>query len=66
MTYKNTNRPLFKPDTEAVLTRGLNAMTVACDSLTKRNEELMSEVKALNAAMVRLKERLLTESGDKE
>jgi hypothetical protein len=66
MTHKNTNRPLFKPDTEAVLTRGLNAMTVACDSLTKRNEELMSEVKALNAAMVRLKERILTESGDKE
>lgn len=66
MTHKNTNRPLFKPDTEAVLTRGLNAMTVACDSLTKRNEELMSEVKALNAAMVRLKERLLTESADKE
>jgi hypothetical protein len=41
-------------------------MTMACDSLTKRNEELMSEVKALNAAMVRLKERILTESGDKE
>ena len=66
MSISKTNRPLFKPDTEAVLTRGLNAMTVACDSLTKRNEELMSEVKALNAAMVRLKERLLTESVDKE
>jgi hypothetical protein len=66
MSISKTNRPLFKPDTEAVLTRGLNAMTVACDSLTKRNEELMSEVKALNAAMVRLKERILTESGDKE
>lgn len=66
MTHKNTNRPLFKPDTEAVLTRGLNAMTMACDSLTQRNEELMSEVKMLKAAMVRLKERLLTESEEKE
>ena len=66
MTHKNTNRPLFKPDTEAILTRGLNAMTMACDSLTQRNEELMSEVKSLKAEMVRLKERLLTESEDKE
>ena len=35
-----TSRPLFKPDTEAVLVRGLNAMTRACDALSKQNEDL--------------------------
>ena len=66
MTYKNTNRPLFKPDTEAVLTRGLNAMTRACDSLTKQNEQLNKDIEGLKAKISRLQHRILTDSPEKE
>jgi hypothetical protein len=65
MTHKNTNRPLFKPDTEAVLTRGLNAMTVACDSLTKQNETLNKDIEGLKAKITRLQDRILTEGVEK-
>lgn len=61
-----TNRPLFKPDTESVLVRGLNSMTLACDSLTKRNEELTKEIDTLNLEVIRLKDKLYTNSLEKE
>jgi len=60
------NRPLFKPDTESVLVRGLNAMTMACDSLTKQNHELQEEIASLTIEINRLKERVVTDSIEKE
>jgi len=50
------NRPLFKPDTESVLVRGLNAMTAACDALTEQNENLKKEVEELKLKIARLED----------
>lgn len=61
-----TSRPLFKPDTEAVLVRGLNAMTRACDALSKQNEDLNNDIEALKKKVSRLQERVLVEADDKE
>ena len=41
-------------------------MTIACDSLTKANEELNAEVTRLRGEIERLKERVITDSIEKE
>ena len=61
-----TNRPLFKPDTEAVLVRVLNAMTRAWDALSKQNEDLNKDIEALKNKVNRLQERVIVNSSDKE
>ena len=66
MTQLNANRPLFKPDTESVLVRGLNAMTKACDALSKQNETLNNDIEALKRKIARLQERVLLNEGSKE
>ena len=66
MTQLNSNRPLFKPDTEAVLVRGLNAMTKACDALSKQNEGLNKDIEAMKKKIARLQERVLLNEGSKE
>jgi hypothetical protein len=67
MIVKTTPRPpLFKPDTEAILTRGVNALTMACDSLNSQNEELLEEIKGLNLQISRLQEKILENPADKE
>lgn len=66
MTQLNTNRPLFKPDTESVLVRGLNAMTKACDALSKQNETLNNDIESLKRKIARLQERVLLNEGSKE
>lgn len=57
---------LFKPDTEAILTRGVNALTTACDSLNIRNHELLEEISGLRAHLSRLQEKILENPIDKE
>ena len=57
---------IFDLDTDTILKRGLNAMTIACDSLTKANEELNAEVTRLRGEIERLKERVITDSIEKE
>ncbi len=54
-----TNRTLFKPSTETLLTRGLNSMTMACDALQGQVESLTTESTALKAEVVRLQSQLL-------
>jgi hypothetical protein len=66
MSLQNTNRTLFKPTTESVLVRGLNAMTIACDSLTRENESLNAELVTLKLEVDRLTKRLITDSIEKE
>ena len=61
-----TTKHLFKDDTESVLVRGLNAMTKACDSLTKQNEQLNTDIEGLKRKIARLQERVLIDSDDKE
>jgi len=56
---KNVNRLLFKPDTESVLVRGLNAMTKACDALSEQNEQLNKDIIGLKAKIARLQERII-------
>lgn len=63
---KKTNPPLFKPDTEAVLVRGLNAMTKACDALSTQNETLNKDINGLKKKIARLQERVLLNEGSKE
>jgi len=60
------NHKLFHTRPEQVLSQGLSAMTKACDSLTASNELLKSEVDALTLEIARLKDKLVTETAEKE
>lgn len=66
MSITNTNRPLFKPDSESVLVRGLNAMTKACDALTRQNEQHVKDIEGLKRKIERLQERVLVDATEKE
>tara|TARA_X000000368_G_scaffold268984_1_gene213107 strand:- start:472 stop:672 length:201 start_codon:yes stop_codon:yes gene_type:complete len=66
MASKEVNHSLFKPDAEAVLTRGLNAMTKACDSLSSQNELLIKDIEGLKGKIKRLQDRILENPTDKE
>jgi hypothetical protein len=57
---------LFKPDTEQVLVRGLNAMTKACDALSKQNELLNLDIEKMKKKIARLQERILVNDAEKE
>ena len=57
---------IFKPDAEAVLVRGLNAMTKACDALSNQNEQLNKDIEALKRKIARLNERVLTNDDERE
>ena len=58
--------PLFKPDTEQVLVRGLNAMTKACDALSKQNEQHLKDIEAMKKKIARLQERVLDNQDERE
>ena len=57
---------LFKPDTEQVLVRGLNAMTKACDALSNQNETLNNDIERMKKKIQHLQERVLLNEGSKE
>ncbi len=57
---------LFKTDTEQVLVRGLNAMTKACDALSKQNELLNLDIEKMKKKISRLQERILVNDAEKE
>lgn len=58
--------PLFKPDTEQVLVRGLNAMTKACDALSKQNEQHLKDIESMKKKIARLQERVLDNQDERE
>jgi hypothetical protein len=60
------SHPMFKPDTESVLVRGLNAMTRACDALSKQNETLNNDIEGMKKKIQRLQERVILNEGSKE
>ena len=62
----NPKRNLFNTRSEQVLTQGLAAMTTACESLTVSNEGLRQEVTDLTLEIARLKDKLVTETSEKE
>ena len=64
MAEKSTQ--LFRPDTEKVLVRGLNAMTKACDALSTQNELLNKDIEKLKNKVARLQERVLINQDEKE
>ena len=67
MSQKSKNESLlFKPDTEGVLVRGLNAMTKACDALSSQNEQLNKDIEALKRKVARLQDRIIINTDDKE
>ncbi len=53
-------------ETERILVRGLNAMTKACDALTKQNDILNGDIQKLKAKLHRLQERILVNEESKE
>ena len=61
-----TNQELFHKPAEKVLSQGLSAMTLACDSLTATNKALNAEIAHLRAEVELLKHRLVTDSIEKE
>tara|TARA_R100000231_G_scaffold139138_1_gene119377 strand:+ start:924 stop:1130 length:207 start_codon:yes stop_codon:yes gene_type:complete len=61
---KTKSNPIFSPSTEKILTRGLNAMTRACDALTNQNETLRKDIEGLKAKISRLSERVLIDKGN--
>lgn len=63
---KKSTPPMFKPDTETVLVRGLNAMTKACDALSSQNESLNKDLEALKNKVKRLQERVLMDQPERE
>ena len=63
---KEQAHPMFAPDTESVLVRGLNAMTKACDALSKQNETLNNDITALKRKIARLQERVLVDGVERE
>jgi len=56
---KSTNRTLFKPSTETLLTRGLNSMTLACDALYSKVEKLELKNEELKVTINRLETKIL-------
>ena len=62
MPSTQASHSLFKPDTEAVLVRGLNAMTKACDSLSKQNDSLNKDIEGLKRKIQRLQERVIIDN----
>ncbi len=59
-------RPLFKPDTETVLVRGLNAMTKACDALSSQNATLNKDIEKMKKKIARLQERVIENQEERE
>ena len=57
---------LFKPTKEAILVSGLNAMTIANESLQEINRSLRDEVEELSSKVTALTERVFTDSIEKE
>ena len=56
MTVPSTNRPLFQQSSYTILERALHSMTLACDAMTKENQQLREQVTRLTAEINRLKE----------
>jgi hypothetical protein len=54
-----TNRSLFKPSKETLLTRGLNSMTLACDALDDKVKTLTEENNELKIIINRLETKIL-------
>lgn len=59
MSIPATNRPLFHQSSEDILARALNSMTLACEALTKENQQLREQVVDLTAEVAHLKEQLV-------
>lgn len=54
-----TNRSLFQPSKETLLTRGLNSMTLACDALADKVKALEEENIELKVVINRLETKIL-------
>lgn len=66
MIEKISNRPLFKPDPETILVRGLNGMTQANEALQNQNELLTVEIEALKTKVNLLEKRRLENPEERE
>lgn len=63
---KSKDNQLFKEDTEIILVKGLDAMTKACDALTRQNERNLKDIEGLKKKIERLQHRVLINQDEKE
>lgn len=63
---KSKDNQLFREDTESILVKGLDAMTKACDALTRQNERNLKDIEGLKKKITRLQERVLIDQDEKE
>jgi len=62
----NTNKNIFNRGELSILERGLAAMTITCDSLTRDKELLTKRVEELEAETLHLRDRLLIDREERE
>lgn len=57
---------VFKSSPEQILKKGLSAMTIACETLTKQNQQLNKDVNNLKQKLRSVEEKLIINSEEKE
>lgn len=69
MTTAVLNKPttdMFNTSAEDVLKGGLSAMTIACETLTKQNDQLNKDINNLKQKLRSAEEKLIINSEEKE
>ena len=56
----------FRSTSEDVLKKGLGAMTIACEQLTKQNDQLNKDINNLKQKLRSAEEKLIINSEEKE
>ena len=57
---------VFNQTPEDILKKGLSAMTIACETLTKQNEQLNKDVNNLKQKLRSAEEKLIINSEERE
>jgi flagellar motility protein MotE (MotC chaperone) len=65
-TLNSSTASIYKTSAEDVLKGGLNAMTIACETLTKQNDQLNKDINNLKQKLRSAEEKLIINSVEKE
>ena len=66
MEEKTNMKKVFSRNEKKILEQGLEAMSIACESLKKENSLLSTKVEELEAGVSHLKHRLIIDRGERE
>jgi hypothetical protein len=61
-----TTPSVFNQTSEDILKKGLSAMTIACEALTKQNEQLNKDVTNLKQKLRSVEDKLLINNEERE